>query len=104
MTLEVHGLRLSRTHLLLGAVRHRIDQAVSRDMQRAIQHPDPKNFSRRGRCPQCLSQTRDSITVSGDCAQTVSACGRCGLVIAWQGGPGVGVNEGSYWVRLEAAP
>ena len=102
MTLDVRGLRVSRDHLLLGAVRYGIDQAVAGDMQRAIKDPDRRNLSRRGKCPQCLSQTHDSISVSGDCAQTVSVCGRCGLMVRWEGGPGVGVNEGTYWVRLES--
>ena len=104
MSLDIGGLRIGRSHLLLAAVRSRIDIALGRDMQRAVKEPTPKNLSRSGKCIQCFSRTHDSITVSGNCARTVSSCRRCGLVAIWDGGPGVGVNEGTYWVRLEEGP
>ncbi|GAH08994.1 unnamed protein product, partial [marine sediment metagenome] len=46
--------------------------------------------------------TYDTITVSVDSARLVSACPRCGAVVAWEGGRGVGILDDTWWIRLGA--
>jgi hypothetical protein len=103
MTLDIKGVRVSRNHLLLGAVRNGIDQSVASAMRLAVKDPSPKNLARRGKCVQCLSATHDHLVVDRGCAVLTSACSRCGLVVRWEGGPSHGCNAGEYWVRLESA-